>query len=348
MQHLKDDFDFHAAIPTGSKVKSQLQAENFEVLEVPFIDRSKKDILKYFPRLFVNARKLKSYCKTHKIDLVHLNNFYNLVPFSMKLLGFDKPMVAHVRTLASSFHPLVYNTWVNANLWAGEKVLAVSNAVKEGLPDNDKVTLLYDSIPFNEKHPLELNGSKSGVTKLLYPANYFPGKGQQYAIQAMPKVLKHRPQVKLKFVGSHFDHPKAIAFKNELIDYRKDHQLEANTEIGDFCSDIEKEMKSSDIILNFADKESFSIVNAEALYFGRALISADSGGPRELLENGKSGILVEPGNVDKMAQAIIDLVDDKEKRKSLGTEARAYVRKKFDPALRAGQLKQIYDGLIDE
>jgi len=348
MQHLKGDFDFHAAIPVDSKVKSQLEAENFKVVEIPFIDRSKKDILKYFPMLFVNARRLKSYCFENEIDLLHLNNFYNLVPFSMCLLGFRKPMVVHVRTLASSFRPIIYNTWVNANLWAGEKVLAVSNAVKVGLPKNDKVELLYDSIPFDEKHPLELNGKESGHTKLLYPANYFPGKGQQYAIQAMPRVLKERPNVQLKFVGSHFDHPKAVAFKNELIAYRSENKLEANTEISDFCSDIEKEMKSSDIILNFADKESFSIVNAEALYFGRALISADSGGPRELLENGKSGILVEPGNVEKMAQAIIDLVDDKEKRKSLGKEARAYVRKKFDPSLRAGQLKEIYNSLIVE
>lgn len=348
MQHLKNDFTFHAAIPTNSKIKSQLEAEQFKVIEIPFIDRSKKDILKYFPMLFVNARRLKAYCRENEIDLLHLNNFYNLVPFSMRILGFRQPMVCHVRTLASSFRPIIYNTWVNANLWAGAKILAVSNAVKVGLPKTEKVELLYDSIPFNEKHPAEINGSDSQKTKLLYPANYFPGKGQQYAIQAMPAVLKERPNVQLKFVGSHFDHPKAMAFKNELVDFQREHQLEANTEIGEFCSDIEKEMKSSDIILNFADKESFSIVNAEALYFGCALISADSGGPRELLENGKSGILVEPGNIAKMAQAIIELVDDKDKRKSLGKEARAYVRKKFDPALRAGQLKEIYNGLIVE
>jgi len=60
MQHLKNEFDFHAAIPSNSKVRSQLEAENFKVHEVPFIDRNKKDILKYFPMLFVNARRLKA------------------------------------------------------------------------------------------------------------------------------------------------------------------------------------------------------------------------------------------------------------------------------------------------
>jgi len=84
------------------------------------------------------------------------------------------------------------------------------------------------------------------------------------------------------------------------------------------------------------------------LFFGCALISADSGGPRELLENGKSGILVEPGNREKMAEAIINLALNPEKRSALGKEARKYVRHKFNPDVCAKQLSALYTGVLAE
>jgi glycosyltransferase involved in cell wall biosynthesis len=60
----------------------------------------------------------------------------------------------------------------------------------------------------------------------------------------------------------------------------------------------------------------------EYMAAGKAIVASRAGQIAEVIQNGRTGILVEPGNVDDFARATIELLKDPEERKRLGRNAR--------------------------
>lgn len=75
--------------------------------------------------------------------------------------------------------------------------------------------------------------------------------------------------------------------------------------------------------------ETFSNAALEAMSMRRPVILSDIGGAAEMIEDGKSGCLFEPGDVDRLAELIIRLVDSQSDRESLGQAARQRVIENF-------------------
>lgn len=79
---------------------------------------------------------------------------------------------------------------------------------------------------------------------------------------------------------------------------------------------------SADILFNPSMTEAFGNVNLEAMAAGLAIVSADVGSARALIDHGRSGILCEP-NVETYASAIEQLAGDPRRREALGRAAAA-------------------------
>ena len=74
--------------------------------------------------------------------------------------------------------------------------------------------------------------------------------------------------------------------------------------------------------------EGFGLVLIEAMSCGLPCISFNCPhGPAEIINNGDNGILVENGNVDKLARAMEELINDEKKRIEMGRRAQEYVQK---------------------
>ena len=67
----------------------------------------------------------------------------------------------------------------------------------------------------------------------------------------------------------------------------------------------------------------------EYMAMGKAIICSDMAQMSEILEQGKTAYMVEPGNIDELATAMKELVDDSELRRRLGNSARDEVIKKY-------------------
>jgi len=78
------------------------------------------------------------------------------------------------------------------------------------------------------------------------------------------------------------------------------------------------------------DFEGFGIVYLEANLSGKPVIAGDTGGVRDAVQNGVSGLLVDPENVDEIANAIIKLSKDKELIKKLGEQGRERAIREFN------------------
>lgn len=80
----------------------------------------------------------------------------------------------------------------------------------------------------------------------------------------------------------------------------------------------------------------------EAMSCGLPVISTPVGGIPQLIQNGRNGILVEAGDIDAIAAAVLRLVSDTVLREELGTAARATIETRFSIALAVERLGAIY------
>jgi glycosyltransferase involved in cell wall biosynthesis len=100
---------------------------------------------------------------------------------------------------------------------------------------------------------------------------------------------------------------------------------------------------SADIVVLPSRYESFGLVMVEAMMHGKALVSCDAGGVRDVVRNGVDGLLVEPGNPHALAGAIRRLLEDGDLRRELGLAARARFVDAFHIDRCAQQLERLLE-----
>ena len=86
---------------------------------------------------------------------------------------------------------------------------------------------------------------------------------------------------------------------------------------------------SSDIIVAPSRFESFGLVHLEAMMYGKPIIGCNIGGMKEIIEDGLTGLLAEPGNAGSLRSLIEKLVENRELRFNLGVNARKSYLEKY-------------------
>jgi glycogen(starch) synthase len=87
--------------------------------------------------------------------------------------------------------------------------------------------------------------------------------------------------------------------------------------------------------------ESFGLVVVEAMMHGRAAVASDVGGIAELIDHGRTGVLVPVGDADALAEAIPDIARDASRAAAIGKAARAEFERHFDIVIAAERLEHI-------
>ena len=85
----------------------------------------------------------------------------------------------------------------------------------------------------------------------------------------------------------------------------------------------------ADVVLTCSQGEALGIATVEAMKFGKAVIGADSGGTRELIDDGTTGLLFRVGSADDLAATIERLYHDRDLLHRLGANARAWATATF-------------------
>lgn len=346
-EKLRPYFTFIFVISTKSATRSFIEQNQFCVVaELPMLELSKrtKSVLLYGPQLIFNSFRLRKIVKVNDVQIIHNNDLYNLLPVALKLFGNPISYICHVRFLPDNFPRLLYNFWIKLHLYFASQVICVSKKVLDSIPKNKKSIVIHDAIPMlnNALLPRE----ERGYQYFLYLANYINGKGQQYALEAFYRIHNELPTWRLRFVGGDMGLQRNKDFKFRLKQLAEQWQIERKIEWGEFTHSVQNEYKNADIVLNFSESESFSITCLEALCMGKALIATDSGGPSEIIDHMKTGMLVTNRDVNEMTQAMRTLASSEELRKRFSEDAGATVFKKFSLDASAQKLKEVYDTLV--
>lgn len=165
----------------------------------------------------------------------------------------------------------------------------------------------------------------------MYLSNYIRGKGQNLALEAFRLAYARNPNLRLRFVGGNMGMERNQEFQRELETAAEGMGLAEVVIYEGFTADAEATMKAHDIILNFSEAESLSLTCLNALYYGVPLIASDCGGPAELFETGKSGLLVPNRDVPAMAVAMGELSSNVALRQRFSVASRIFVLHKFSP-----------------
>jgi glycosyltransferase involved in cell wall biosynthesis len=89
-------------------------------------------------------------------------------------------------------------------------------------------------------------------------------------------------------------------------------------------------LRSSDIFVNPSYSEGLPTSVLEAGAAGLAIVATDVGGTREIVEDGKSGFLVSPGDTRALKERVCQLVKDRQLREDFGRRIRQFVNENFD------------------
>jgi glycosyltransferase involved in cell wall biosynthesis len=110
-------------------------------------------------------------------------------------------------------------------------------------------------------------------------------------------------------------------------------------------NDVFELMGQADVLLHTAESEAFGMVLIEAMAAGLPVVAAAIDGPREIIEHGRSGLLVPPGDPRGYAEAIRRLVQAPDLAIDLALNARKRVETHFSARRMAEQTAAVYDEL---
>ena len=162
-----------------------------------------------------------------------------------------------------------------------------------------------------ENYKEEMNCNKDDIV-FSYVAEINKNKNQKMIVKCIKQIKNDYPNIKVLLAGKDNSNGKL----EELV---IEEGLQDNIIILGNRDDVGKLLSITDIYLATSLREGLPVNIMEAMYKKLPIIAMNNRGHRALIENGKSGIIIE--NEKMMKEKIIELIEDKNFRKQLGDEA---------------------------
>ena len=165
--------------------------------------------------------------------------------------------------------------------------------------------------------------------------------GQLHLVRAMPKILSEVPDARLVLAGDLLDVPYVDQLKSAV----EESELGNRVILAGPRDDVDAILAGLDVLASPYDEESFPVSLLEAMAAGLPVVAAQTGGARECVLPGETGVLVPPDDVDTLAEAITVLLRDPAVRRQYGEAARRRVEQHFSPESQTARIEAVYAGV---
>ena len=180
--------------------------------------------------------------------------------------------------------------------------------------------------------------SPETVTFLMV-ARLLKDKGVYEFVEAARKVRAQAPNCRFQLMGGRDERNPRVVPQEHLDQWQREGVVDWLGE----ASDVRGAMGASDVVVLpsfYREGTPRSLLESAAM--GRAIITTDSIGCREAVENGVTGLLVPVRDADALAEAMLRLYADPDCRQRMGAAGRAKMLREFDERLVIQKIKQVY------
>ncbi|MEW5768357.1 MAG: glycosyltransferase [bacterium] len=294
--------------------------------------------------------KLVYLMKKKKVDLVHCRGIPPTVYGGMaaKLAGLPLVTSVHGR---SQFQTKTGLKALYLIQKFGGKVVAVSESmrddlVREGNLERDKIMVIHNgidvkNIELGDGGQIKREEFKVDTSSLVIGAvgTLRPVKGYEYLVRAMPLILESLPQVRLVFIG---DGESA----DELKEITEHLGLQDSVLFLGRRKYAQRLMNGFDVLAVSSLSEGLSMVILEAMSVSVPVVATKVGGNPEVVEDGVTGILVEKKSEVSLAQGLIWILKDENKRKAMGKAGWKRVKEAFSLKDMVRKYEEVYESLL--
>lgn len=294
------------------------------------------------------GRKVETICREHNVRLLHAVSPVAALYAVRASKRLGLPLVLHVhdaqppkrfRRLAIQYLSRRVSEFVCVSECVRSMVVSL------GVPAG-KTSVLYNAVNprFLESPPLptgEITGSGPHIGLFSQIA---PWKGQKVFLEAASKLTSEYPDATFHIIGT-LAHQGDHGYLDELRALAGQPPLKGRAILEGYRTDAAEWMVAMDVVVHAStEMEAFGLVIAEAMALGKPVVATRVGGPVEIIEDGVTGILVDPGDPDALAAAIRKALSEPE----IGARAAKAVRKRFTPARFLSGLADVYGRWLPE
>jgi glycosyltransferase involved in cell wall biosynthesis len=231
----------------------------------------------------------------------------------------------------------LYDTWqINIlKLVPKARVHTIANCLEDSAPaDSELAKKIKSKIGAGDDNFLVLTVGFVGARK-----------GYLDILDAVPDLVRFNNSMRFVFVGGE-EHP---GENHPVFQRIKELNLARWVHVmGEVHrSEIPSYLAAADLFLLPSREEGMPIAILEAMRAGLPIVTTTVGGIPEMIEDGFSGILIEPGNPHEIAEAVTRLVKDENLRENLAEGARATFENKFETHVCISELGAIYTSMLD-
>lgn len=307
--------------------------------------------------------------RKQKCDIVHILNYSQFVPviraFNPKI---KIVLMMHCEWLTQLDRAMIEQRLRHADLAIGCSEY-VTEKIRRRFPHlASRCQTVYDGVDihrFTSKSD-RIATKNNGAKRLLFVGRVSPEKGLHVLLDAFQKVALRCPQAELEIVGG-----EAIVAEQLLVALSDDPRVKELTSFyrGSYFShlrdklplwvatgvhftglvpntDVVNYYRNSDVLINPSFSESFGMSLAEAMACRVPVVATRVGGMTEIVDEGKTGLLVDPGDAEALAEAILCLLSNEDMRKSMGKAGRKRVAELFSWERIAENLLSHYKNLL--
>ena len=244
-------------------------------------------------------------------------NFLNDIPDGSKKIGelhVNRANYRNFKTEKSNYlKDLFAKLWANnlvGHLKKLDKLVVLTKEDCLAWPELKNTCVIPDPLPFTPSQVSPLTEKR-----VIVVARYSHEKGIDLLLQAWAEIEKQCTDWRLDVFGEGDTAPFEQLIDELTIDRNR-------CKLNGRINEIEQEYMKSSIAVCSSRFEGFGLVIVEAMACGLPVVSFDClWGPHEIITNGENGLLVENGNIIKMADAINILIRNKKYREQIGKKS---------------------------
>ena len=312
-------------------------------------------LFEYPPYSLALATQIVEVARHQRLDLIHV---HYAVPNAVSAVLAREILAPQPLKVVTTLHgtdiTLVgndpnYLETTRFGIVESDAVTAVSHALHRATLRQLGISTHIDVVPnfINPERFKEAqaqNGARrwrgEGEKLLVHISNFRPVKRVQDVVEVFCNV-RSKVASRLLLVGDGPDRPKVEQYARDCG------VIDSITFIGSVPM-VEETLVGADLFLLPSETESFGLAALEALSCEVPVIATAVGGLPEVVRNGENGFLFAVGDVESMAAAAIDLLQNDEKRRGFGTAGRRWALEQFDEGDVVNQYRRIYRRVLED